>query len=510
MKVRTILPVRDLIQVTVLRELVGPAPSSPVSIRDLLAVRPLLSANALRQLVGEASDPMTIRDLIALDANLKNLVEAGSTKFDAREVLERLRRLLDLEDGSGGQRFHIRLGELYYRRGRATVWDPLQEEHAQRKRLEGRYRAVKQALSDAHAGARLWAGERAGSAGRPSEKAIETRLQQAGDLHASVREAKREWVIAHNALGALREPKTRIEGHLESMRLRLLALLRDPARYLGDGRAVARWDARLANINLELERDDALYARIQLYQRHLAERELVLDQNLARAEHLLRRWAASDQNALVLALRLSSGKSGPGLVDPRLRAKRAVTLLVRLGPKLFPKGPGRAELDILLSEPIAMLESQPRRLQTRDLYRKEPVDRQQTQRVLAYAAAGYQVDLRRVEDPHALAAIVTAWLDSLPAPLLPAELLALGDLQEQSAKQKEQKKQGHEEQEDNSPAGHLRQASEAIRRLDGRRRAHLATLLIHLDVVQSHWKDNYMTVDGLADVFAPLLFRREF
>lgn len=117
--VRELLAVRPLMSAVALVQLVWGDEGPPMTVRDLLAVMPLCDAKTLVLMLGEGAEEMRIRDLQARVTELATLTEAydAAAPPDLRELLERLRALNGLNVGPLGDRVHLRMEELYYRKG---------------------------------------------------------------------------------------------------------------------------------------------------------------------------------------------------------------------------------------------------------------------------------------------------------------------------------------------------------------------------------------------------------
>jgi hypothetical protein len=452
-----------------------------LSIRSLLALRPVEEARLLFQGLSEAELDLRIRDLEARSTPLHGLsegqenvqirdLEARSMPLhglsegkdalpDLREILNRLRALNGLDVAPLFQRYHLRLAELYYRKGRRTEFATLRQSHLENKLLEKRYRALQVQLRAVHASG--------------SNVSVQYRQLQ---------EAKRTWVMCENRLGDMWEPKTKVEAFLESMRLKLLAVLRNPKRYLQNPQRFDKLEKRLLFLNQELERDNDMHRAILHYGQHTA--------TVRRDFHLL---LGKSEEELRNRGRLEAAKKDPSAELFASRANAAVLTMLKhyrqlLGEPLIPELAVNA--DQLLAAPIILLQRKRYASEVIDLYRKRTAaaDKHAAQAV-AYAKQGYSIDLERVTDPHSLAAVVLHYLSGLSGGLLPHALLLVGDADEPL------------------PA-RLFSAAQLLKHLPSARLVQIRLLFSHLRHVVKHWKTNHMTAEATAAVFAPVLFSR--
>lgn len=402
--VRDVFAVRDVRPALVLLECVADDPHPPVSaVRDLLALRALLEAQLVLALVGheggaltvrqlypgdtpaerllrEVGDDYRLRDLLAADGGTgRALLELG-LEPDLRQLLERMRRLNALSLGEPGHRYHIRLAELYFRRGRALVWTAVEAHHAANKLLERRYRTLKAALADAHT---FVAREmlRSAASNRVGER-LASRLEAA---LRETREAKREWVLCENGLGDLVQRKSKVEAFLESMRLKLLHVARNPRVYLHDPRRLDKLGRRLAVLNAELERDNDLHEQLARYTAHTAAARLRVETLLLAAEERLRERFWRSEAVLL-----------------RRAGSTHLEWLVANHDAIF--GAARSEgsawrahdIDTLLREATRRIEL-PENLASKRLYAAKRAPSDQVTHVTAYAEQGFVVDLSRAQ-----------------------------------------------------------------------------------------------------------------
>ncbi len=474
---RTLLAVAPLVECRSLVEMTyEEGEGGDMSVRDLLALLPLSEARPLFQGLREAvldmsvrdltaryneaaelREGMQVRDLQARHGDVQALSEGKDALPDLREILDRLRRLHGLDVAPLFQRYHLRLAELYYRKGRRTEFETLKQAHLENKLLERRYRATQEKLKEAY--------------GRGADVAA---------LANQLRDAKRTWVLCENKLSDMREPKTKVETFLESMRLKLLAVLRNPARYLQHPARFQKLERRLVILNQELERDNDMHREIGQYSQYAASVRRDFHALLSKAESGLRS-----------AWRNEAAKKDGSAEFFASRTAAAVVMLVKhyrqvLGEPLAPQLALNGEQ--MLIAPISLIQYRGWHVDVIDLYRKRSTtaDKQAAQ-AAAYAKQGYALDLERVSDPHALAAVVLHHLASIQGGLLPHSLLQVGDADELEATR-------------------LFKAAQQLRALPNARLVQIRLLFSHLRSVVKHWKTNHMTAEAIAGVFAPLLF----
>ena len=459
LRVRTLLPINPLLGCRQLVELAYEHEEDELSIRSLLALRPLTEVRPLFEELAERELNLQIRDLQARTVAMQSLSEGKDSLPDLREILERLRALNGLDVAPLFERYHLRLAELYYRKGRRTEFAVLRQAHIENKLLERRYRALQQQLRAAHA-----------------------RGRDVVALFRQLREAKRIWVMTENKLGSMWEPKTKVEAFLESMRLKLLAVLRNPQRYLQHPQRFEKLERRLVFLNQELERDNDMHHAILQYAQHTASVRCDFHFLLGKAEEELRALG-----------RLEAAKRDPSAELFASRATAAIVTILKHYRELLGE-PLLSELSVnadqLLVVPISLLERKRFAVDAIDLYRKRPAaaDKHAAQAV-AYARQGYSIDLERVTDPHALASVVLQYLNGITGGLLPHALLQVGDADEPQ------------------PA-RLFRAAQLFKQLPNARLVQIRLLFSHLRIVAKHWKSNHMTTEAIAAVFAPILFKQ--
>jgi hypothetical protein len=465
--VRTLLAVLPLLDCVALVELNSKteAAGASMKIRDLLALLPLNEAVLLFQGMNEAALGMSVRDLVAQTSELQNLREQRDDAMpDLREILERLRALNGLHVAPLFQRYHLRLAELYYRKGRRTEFAPLQRQHLENKVLEQRYRLLLAQLKTAADESRL--------RGRNTTEGS-ARAEELTTLRQAMRESKRIWVVTENRFGDMQEAKTKLEAFLESMRLKLLGVLRNPAKFLQHPQRFQKLEHQIVVLNQELERDNDLYKEMKHYASYTYEARRSFTRKLNKAE-----------GKMQLAWRFPPSTSGESTMCA------AFELLLQNYSKVFGSSPrvvSHAAVDQFLLCPILRLE-QAQLLGTSDLYgKRDPVSDKQAAQIEAYARKAYQLDLSRVSNPHTLTAAVFRALASQSA-LLPNDSLQLGQTSDNEARR-------------------IALAQVLVNKMPSSQLITLKVLLSHLLNVLAKSASNKMTLEKMSKTFAPLLFK---
>lgn len=392
--------------------------SSDMQIRDLLKVLPLNEARLLLQAIGESNDDLWIRDISGLDIRdlLPSLTEVQSMREikdeafpDLREILERLRLLNGLDVAPLFKRYHLRLAELYYRKGRRTEFAPLKQMHLENKQLERRYRSLKAQLKEAHEQNQRNLKEQQKQQQAQQLKMLQSRQESINSIRRSLREEKRIWVLTENHLGDMREGKTKMEAFFESMRLKLLSVLRQPARYLQDPARFQKLEQRILVLNQELERDNDLHREILNYTKHTEDMRRAFNHALTKAEKKLPK---------LIALPIASPQ--------KARQDLALSVLLNNAKAVLGDSISTRSVPDLVLLPVARLD-ETKALATPGLYRTvEAKCEKQAAQVEVYARSGYAIDLGRVSNPHTLASILIRNVSGL----LPPAFLALANEQE--------------------------------------------------------------------------------
>lgn len=468
----------------VLQEVIYENDDEPSGIRDLYALKPLFPAEPLQECIGEMEEGMQIRDIFAqfVDSAALNEIE-----FPPDLPLERLLRLIRWRFPPAVSRYHLRLSELYYRKGRKTEFDVVKNVHMDNKYLEKRYRKLQDKLKDAHTHAAQHLKTPPYAAGRPNNKVVTGYLDDIVGMRNEMREAKRKWVLVENRLGELLEPKTKTEVFLESMRLKLLGVLKNPSKYFDNKERFDKLQQRMMVLNQELERDNDLYDGIKHYAEHRRNARMELEALIEKNEDSLRDgfWKAEVKR---LRDELSLIRNGlTASMYPAERGKVAVEFLLKRYSDIFnPKAATRDTVDQCLSRPIALIEEKGY-IVVPDLYRfEDPKYVRETSQILNYSGQGYQVDLSRITDPHLLTAVVLRYLRNLPAKLLENTWLDIGN-------------------EELDPSARVKTARKLLRALPTTRRVQVEILFAHLHKVEKQWQKNLMTQKGLGLLFGDIL-----
>lgn len=493
-------------------------------VRDLLALRPLLEGLVLQWRVTEAIEDMSIRDLYPRGADLIQLKDGEGLNMrdvfpgpqaelkllkdlqdmpDLKELLERLRKLNGLDLGPTLQRYHIRMAELYYRKGRSTSFEKLKKRHEDNKALEARYRVLKRRLIEAH---ELFSKSRSSgvSPDKPDSHETKRYMDLIAETKTQMHEMKRLWVLAENAYASLHEPKTQIEVYLEAMRLKLLRVVREPEVFLGTAKNVERLERKLRLVNEQLRRDDDLLEEQRQLDQHAAKLRHDLEDLVARADHVLREkvWRRELRRLKQICVRQAMGI--PGDSEKNENFRRAIQFLMLHHSKLFRatesswKGTS-GRLSQLLEAPIARLEANKEvMLDTMKLYAVEDSDRAKKARQIAsYADQGYRVNVDNVTDPHLLATMVLEFCRGVPGGLLPKALV------KECAKLPNPFGANTEKPSKDV----IHRVKHILTNIPSNKRIHVECLFHHLHRVQRHKDNNAMGIQALSYVFAEALFQ---